>query len=46
MEINRKTYSQIIQILKNKNISSDDSIELADEICVLLENDNSIPPQT
>lgn len=37
MEINRKTYSWIIKLLKSKNISSDDALDLADDICILLE---------
>jgi hypothetical protein len=40
LEISRKIYSKIIWILKDKNISSDNSIELADSICQLLEWEN------
>ena len=37
MDINRKTYSWIIKLLKGKDISSDDALDLADDICLLLE---------
>lgn len=42
MEINRKTYSEIIKLLKSKNITSDDALEITDEICILLERINTI----
>lgn len=41
MEINRKTYSWIIKLLKGKKLSSDDALEVADDICTLLEKETS-----
>ena len=37
MEINRKTYSWIIKLLRGKELSADDALEIADNICELLE---------
>lgn len=38
MEINRKTYSEIISLIKGVGVDSDKALELADNICTLLES--------
>lgn len=37
MQIDRKTYSKIITLLKAKELTTDDALELADDICLLME---------
>jgi len=39
MEINRKTYSWIIKLLRAKELSADNALEVADDICTLLEKE-------